>query len=93
MINPGPVRGYLQRAFGAELGAAQVAMRTLSEAYSPEELADQAYGLYVEFRCAIEPGKGSSRVEQTGLTLGLDFQQTARTSSSEHEFSHVITRK
>ena len=27
-------------------------MRTLAEAYSPEELADQAYGLYVEFRYA-----------------------------------------
>jgi len=45
------VRGYLQRAFGADLDAAQVAMRTLAEVYSPEELADQAYGLYVEFRC------------------------------------------
>ena len=50
-ITPAPVRSYLQRAFGADLGAAQVALRTLAEAHSPEELADQAYGLYVEFRC------------------------------------------
>ena len=51
VITPGPVRGYLQRAFGGDLGAAQVAMRTLAEAYPPEEIGDRAYGLYVEFRC------------------------------------------
>ncbi len=44
------MRGYLQRAFGADLGAAQVAMRTLAEAYPPEEIGERAYGLYVEFR-------------------------------------------
>ena len=32
-------------------------MRTLAEAYSPEELADQAYGLYVEFRCELRAAR------------------------------------
>ena len=55
VIAPGPVRGYIQRAFGADLGAAQVAMRTLAEAYPPGEIGERAYGLYVEFRSVSAP--------------------------------------
>ncbi len=49
-VNPGQVRGYLQRAFKEQLGAVQSAMQQLANAYSPEEVGKRGYDLYVDFR-------------------------------------------
>ena len=49
-VNPGQVRGYLQRAFKEQLSAVQSAMQQLANAYSPEEVGKRGYDLYVDFR-------------------------------------------
>ncbi len=56
-IDPDAVRRYLESKFGDDLDAVRSAMETLSSALSEEELADEAYGLYEQFRPEIPKGK------------------------------------
>jgi hypothetical protein len=56
-ISPESVQEYLEARFGDGLGDARSTMTELAKAYSPSELAERAYGLYVEFRPLIPSGK------------------------------------
>jgi hypothetical protein len=56
-IDPAGVRRYLAQKFGHELADVQAAMEALAKAYSPDQLAVQAYGLYEQFRPDIPEGK------------------------------------
>jgi hypothetical protein len=56
-IPPESVERYLEGKFGAAMEETREAMRSLSKAYKPGELAAQAYGLYVQFRPEIPRGK------------------------------------
>jgi hypothetical protein len=47
----------LQQKFGSELADVQAAMEALAKAYTPEQLAIHAYGLYEQFRPDIPEGK------------------------------------
>ena len=55
-IDPQSVQRYLERSFGDRLAEAQAAMEELAHAYPPDQLAEQAYELYEEFRPAIPEG-------------------------------------
>jgi hypothetical protein len=56
-IDPAGVRRYLAQKFGHELADARAAMEALAKAYSPDQLAAQAYALYEQFRPDIPEGK------------------------------------
>ena len=56
-IDPEQVRSYLARAFGDDLPAAEKAMKQLAKAFKPDDLAENAFGLYQEFRPAVAPGQ------------------------------------
>jgi hypothetical protein len=56
-IEPGQVRGYLQRAFGDGLPAVENVMRKLARAHEPDDLAERAFRLYERFRPQIAAGK------------------------------------
>src|SRR5882724_3897010 len=56
-IDPAGVRRYLAQKFGHELPVARAAMEALAKAYSPDQLAAQAYALYEQFRPDIPQGK------------------------------------
>jgi hypothetical protein len=56
-IDPAGVRHYLAQKFGHELADARAAMEALAKAYSPDQLAAQAYALYEQFRPDIPEGK------------------------------------
>jgi hypothetical protein len=56
-IDPAGVRHYLAQRFGHELTDARAAMEALAKAYSPDQLAAQAYALYEQFRPDIPEGK------------------------------------
>jgi hypothetical protein len=55
-IDPGGVERYLEGKFGDDLGAVRAAMRKLAKAHMPQELAHDAFLLYVRFRPAIPEG-------------------------------------
>jgi len=55
-IEPRKVAEYLDRSFGADLVAVRKALEQLAASFSPEELAEQAYGLYEHFRPQIARG-------------------------------------
>ncbi len=55
-INPDGVRRYLVGKFGGNLKVVLSAMRKLSKAYSPTELAERGFRLYERFRPAIPEG-------------------------------------
>jgi hypothetical protein len=50
------VARYLESKFGESLGPAQAAMRELAKAFRPEQLLENAFVLYEEFRPAIPEG-------------------------------------
>ena len=54
VVDPEPVRAYLQRAFGGAvpLAAAAAAMRELAAALPPKDLPGEAYRMYESFRPA-----------------------------------------
>jgi len=54
--DPASVARYLESKFGAALPAARAAMEKLAAAFPPEQLAEQAFGLYEAFRPAIPAG-------------------------------------
>jgi hypothetical protein len=56
-IDPAGVRRYLAQKFGHELAGMRAAMEALAKAYSPDQLAAQAYALYEQFRPDIPEGK------------------------------------
>ncbi len=56
-IDPAKVQTYLKSKFGDDLPATREAMEELAAALPPEELREQAYGMYVTFRPKIAPGK------------------------------------
>jgi phytoene dehydrogenase-like protein len=56
-IDPTSVKRYLAQKFGHELADVQAAMEALAKAYSPDQLAAQAYALYEQFRPDIPEGK------------------------------------
>ena len=55
-VDPAPVQRYLSSKFGEHLSAVRKAMESLAEAFEPEELEEQAFRLYGEFRPAIASG-------------------------------------
>ena len=56
-IDPKPVKVYLEKKFGADLGDVRTAMEALAKSYEPDELAAHAFGLYEKFRPPIPEGK------------------------------------
>jgi hypothetical protein len=68
-IDPAGVRRYLAQKFGHELADARAAMEALAKAYSPDQLAAEAYALYEQFRPDIPEGKKGWGVAGT-LDLG-----------------------
>ena len=56
-IEPASVERYLEGKFGEAYDDARAALRSLAKAYTPQELADHAYGLYTKFRPEIPGGK------------------------------------
>ena len=56
-IHPASVQHYLEGKFGAALPDVRRAMEVLAAAFTPDELEERAYHLYVEFRPEIPEGK------------------------------------
>jgi hypothetical protein len=56
-IDPASVKRYLAQKFGHELADVRAAMEALAKAYSPDQLAAQAYALCDQFRPDIPEGK------------------------------------
>jgi len=56
-IDPASTLKYLTGKFGDALDDARAAMEELAAAFDPEELEDEAFELYEEFRPEIERGK------------------------------------
>jgi hypothetical protein len=62
--------GYLAQKFSDELSRAESAMQKLAQAYRPQELADEAYALYEQFRPEIPSGtKGWGAAGDLDLAL------------------------
>jgi hypothetical protein len=64
------VRRYLEDKFGEDLKVVRSAMQKLAKAYTPQELAHDAYPLYERFRPDIPAGKKGWGA-QGDLDLGL----------------------
>src|SRR5512143_445044 len=56
-IDPGSVERYLAQKFGADLADVQAALQKLASAYTPKQLAAQAYPLYEKFRPKVPEGE------------------------------------
>jgi len=56
-IDAESVQKYLKQKFGEELDKARAAMEKLAKAYTPRQLAVEAYSLYEKFRPEIPEGK------------------------------------
>lgn len=57
IVEPESVQRYLDGKFGDDLPAARAAMEALAAAFDPDDLAEQAFGLYEQFRPQIPPGR------------------------------------
>jgi hypothetical protein len=75
-IEPKSVERYLESKFGHSLGTVRAAMRDLAKAFRPEQLSENAFSLYEEFRPEIPEGvtgwgaKGSLDIDRIrSLTL------------------------
>jgi hypothetical protein len=55
-IHAGSVETYLKQKFGEDLDEARAAMEKSAKAYTPRQLAVEAYGLYEKFRPEIPEG-------------------------------------
>jgi hypothetical protein len=55
-IDAESVQKYLKQKFGEDLDEARAAMEKLAKAYTPRQLAVEAYGLYEKFRPEIPEG-------------------------------------
>ncbi|MFZ1946269.1 MAG: hypothetical protein WAW06_01840 [bacterium] len=69
-IDPQSVERYLAQKFGDDLRDVRSAMEALAKAFTPEELAQRAYGLYEAFRPSVPAGEGGWGAKGT-LDLGL----------------------
>lgn len=56
-IDPDSVRRYLDKAFGDELDKVRDAMTELAKAYKKDDLDQQAFDLYADFRPAVASGQ------------------------------------
>jgi hypothetical protein len=56
VIEPESVQTYLEDKFGENLAVARKAMQRLAKSYTPKQLADIAFSLYIRFRPAIPEG-------------------------------------
>ncbi len=56
-VHPPSVQRYLESKFGEALPEVRRAMEELAAAFAPDDLDEQAYNLYVEFRPQIPGGK------------------------------------
>ncbi len=56
-VEPDKVQRYLQQKFGEDFGTVRSAMEDLAGAFGPDDLAQQAFSLYEEFRPRIPAGK------------------------------------
>lgn len=56
-VAPAPVERYLAGKFGDDLEAVRAAMEDLAAAFEPQDLAQQAYALYAQFRPEIPAGQ------------------------------------
>src|SRR5436189_6485374 len=57
-VEPAGVERYLEGKFGEALPAVREAMRTLAKAFKADQLAQEAFGLYEEFRPGVPEGVG-----------------------------------
>ena len=57
-VDPVGVERYLEGKFGEPLPAVREAMRALAKAFKPDPLAQEAFGLYEQFRPGIPEGVG-----------------------------------
>ena len=57
-VDPGGVERYLEGKFGEALPVVREAMRALATAFKPEQLAQEAFGFYEQFRPGIPEGVG-----------------------------------
>jgi hypothetical protein len=74
VIDPESVVKYLSQKFGEDLVAVEEAMTTLAKAYKPDNLAVDAYSLYVKFRPSVpegEKGWGAKGELDLGLIRSL----------------------
>jgi len=55
-VDPGGVERYLEGKFGDALPAVREAMRTLAKGFKPDQLAQEAFRMYEEFRPGIPEG-------------------------------------
>ena len=69
-IDPAGVERYLDGKFGDDLDRVHAAMTDLARSLAPDDLADEAYGLYERFRPAIPAGRRGWGAKGT---LDLDF--------------------
>ncbi len=56
-VKPPSVQRYLESKFGEALPEVRRAMEELAAAFSPDELDEKAYDLYVQFRPRVPAGK------------------------------------
>jgi hypothetical protein len=56
-VEPGGVERYLESKFGESLESVRAAMRDLAKSFQPEQLRENAFRLYEEFRPAIPEGR------------------------------------
>ena len=56
-IDPQSVEKYLKQKFGEDLDEARTTMEKLAKAFTPKQLASEAYSLYEKFRPEIAEGK------------------------------------
>jgi hypothetical protein len=56
-VEPRSVERYLELKFGESLESVRGAMHNLAKSFRPEQLRENAFGLYEEFRPAIPEGK------------------------------------
>ncbi|MBM4036451.1 MAG: hypothetical protein FJ291_32345 [Planctomycetes bacterium] len=74
-IDPASVQRYLASKFGERLAAVESAMKGLAAAFSPDKLAEAAYGLYERFRPQIAPGRrGWGQAGELDLALILSLK-------------------
>jgi len=57
LIDPASVKRYVEQKFGSGLADVQAAMEALAKAYTPDQLAPQAYALYEQFSLHVSEGK------------------------------------
>jgi hypothetical protein len=81
VIEPKSVESYLEQKFGEQLTAARSAMSKLAKAFTPKEIANEAYPLYERFRPGIPEG-----VKGWGAKGILDLNLIASLAKKHDDF-------